>query len=324
MPAPSWAQRVLVLGASGSIGQATVQALAQQGHRVTALYRHSSAPQAQPQGAQALCHDLSNPQAWREVFSEQRFDAVISCMASRTGNPEDAWRVDHDLHVQALQAAQDGGVQHFVLLSALCVQKPRLAFQHAKLAFEQQLRTSGLKHAIVRPTAYFKSLSGQAQRVSRGQPFLLFGDGQLTACKPISDRDLGRYLATCLTEGDRLNRVLPIGGPGPVITPREQGLALFDLMQRPPHFKRVPVAMMDAVVAGLRGASRIWPRLKPKAELAQIGRYYATESMLVWDPVRQRYDADATPSFGEETLFKAYAQWLKDGEWPQRREHAVF
>lgn len=75
----------------------------------------------------------------------------------------------------------------FVRLSAICVQKPRLAFQHAKLAFEVELQASGLDWTIVRPTAYFKSLSGQVERVRQGKPFLMFGDGTLTACKPISD-----------------------------------------------------------------------------------------------------------------------------------------
>eukprot|EP00983_Pelagomonas_calceolata_P038926 1136973-Pelagomonas_calceolata.AAC.14 len=31
------------------------------------------------------------------------------------------------------------------------------------------------------------------------------------------------------------------------------------------------------------------------AEFGRIGRYYAVESMLVWDPVRQQYLPDATP-----------------------------
>ena len=58
-----------------------------------------------------------------------------------------------------------------MLLSAICVQKPLLAFQQAKLAFEKELVASVLVYSIVRPRAFFKSLSGQAQRVKRGKPF---------------------------------------------------------------------------------------------------------------------------------------------------------
>jgi uncharacterized protein YbjT (DUF2867 family) len=104
----------------------------------------------------------------RDGFAGERLDAVISCMASRTGAPGDAWAIDHRAHLNALDAARQAGVRHFVLLSAICVQKPLLAFQHAKLAFEAALIESGLRYSIVRPTAFFKSLSGQIERVRRG------------------------------------------------------------------------------------------------------------------------------------------------------------
>jgi divinyl chlorophyllide a 8-vinyl-reductase len=124
----------------------------------------------------------------------------------------------------------DKGIKNFVLLSAICVQKPLLGFQQAKLAFENELIASGLTYSIVRPTAFFKSLSGQVKRLKQGKPFLLFGDGQLTACKPISDQDLGQYMAKCLSDKNLQNAVLPIGGPGPAITPLQQGEYLFRLM----------------------------------------------------------------------------------------------
>ena len=92
------------------------------------------------------------------------------------------------------------GVAHFVLLSAICAQKPMLAFQHAKLAFEESLISSGLGYSIVRPTAFFKSLSGQVERVRNGKPFLVFGDGRLTACKPISDADLDTLVTWVLAQ----------------------------------------------------------------------------------------------------------------------------
>jgi divinyl chlorophyllide a 8-vinyl-reductase len=46
--------------------------------------------------------------------------------------------------------------------------------------------------------------------------------------------------------------------------------------------------------------------------------------MLVWNPDTQRYDADATPSHGTQTLFEAYAQWIHTDSAPERGDHAVF
>ncbi len=223
-----------------------------------------------------------------------------------------------------LEAAQAIGVRHFVLLSAVCVQKPLLAFQQAKLAFEQQLVESGLVYSIMRPTAFFKSLSGQVERVRRGKHFLVFGDGRLTACKPISDGDLGEYLAACLDALGRQRRILPIGGPGEAITPRQQGEHLFALLGRPVRIRQAPVALLGVIVGVLGTLGRVVPALAEKAELARIGRYYATESMLVLDPVSGRYDAAATPSTGTETLFDFQARLLRGEATPERGDHAVF
>ena len=260
----------------------------------------------------------------RDGFCGEHFDVLVSCLASRTGTPKDAWAIDHQAHVTALHAAKAAGVTQVVLLSAICVQKPLLAFQQAKLAFEKELVESGLTYSIVRATAFFKSLSGQVARVKAGKPFLIFGDGMLTSCKPISDDDLGNYLAQCIADTSRHNQVLPIGGPGEAITPREQGECLFKLIGQPPRFKQVPVALLDTIITTLSLLSRVVPPLAEKAELARIGRYYATESMLVWDAAAGRYDAAATPSAGHETLFDFYGRVVRGEASAERGDHAVF
>ena len=314
-------QRVLLLGATGTIGRAVLSALQEAGHEVVCFVR----PGSKAVGPLVRVGDLHEPGAFaREGLCGERFDAVVSCMASRTGAPEDAWAVDYAAHMEVLGAAKEAGIGRFVLLSAICVQKPKLEFQRAKLAFEEALAGSGLGYSIVRPTAYFKSLSGQLGRVRSGKPFLLFGDGRLTACKPISDGDLGRYIAGCLVEPDRFDRVLPIGGPGPAVAPVEMGERLFELTGETPRFKHVPVGMMDAIVGGLSLAGRVSGRMRAKAELARIGRYYATESMLVWDEGAGRYSAEQTPEFGEETLFDFYERLVRGEVSVDRGDHAVF
>ena len=328
------AQRIFVLGATGTIGQATVRALRQRGHDVVCFVRPRAgvagrlAPDDMARllpGATLRFGDVLDPAALaRDGFRGERFDALLSCMASRTGEPRDAWAIDHQAHLHALAAARDAGVGHVVLLSALCVQKPLLAFQQAKLAFEKALVESGLRYSIVRPTAFFKSLSGQVERVRRGKPFLVFGDGRLTACKPISDADLAGYLADCLDDARLHDRVLPIGGPGEALTPRQQGEQLFELLGRPPRFKQVPVGLLDTIIAALAIGGRVVPALAAKAELARIGRYYATESMLVLNPATGRYDAEATPSTGKDTLADHYAGLLSGRLSVERGDHAVF
>ena len=327
-------RRVLMLGATGTIGRATARALVARGHDVVCFVRPRAGvggalvPADVARlltGASLRLGDASDPASLtRDGFHGERFDTLVSCMASRTGAPADAWAIDYQAHMHALEAAQHAGVREFVLLSAICVQKPLLAFQHAKLAFEKALIASGLAYSIVRPTAFFKSLSGQIERVKRGKPFLVFGDGTLTACKPISDHDLAEYLSDCLDEEGRRNCVLPIGGPGDALTPRQQGEHLFALLERAPRFRHVPLRLLDAIISMLGTIGRAVPAVAEKAELARIGRYYATESMLVLNRETGRYDAAATPSTGTETLFDFYAGIVRGAKTPERGDHAVF
>lgn len=332
-PAP--VRSVFVAGATGYIGKAVVRRLVADGYAVTGLVRPPADARARDAGAAAVrelagCDvrfgDVCRPESLlADGFRRDRYDAVVSCLASRTGGRRDAWAVDYRANRHLLDAARAAGVRRFILLSAICVQKPRLEFQRAKLCFEQTLINSGLSYSIVRPTAYFKSLSGQVRAVQRGRPFVVFGDGRLSACKPISENDLAAFIVDCLDAADKRDRVLPVGGPGRAVTPLQQGQMLFELCRRKPRFRRVPVFAFDAVIAALNVAGRVVPALQDKAEFARIGRYYATESMLALDPATGAYSEAATPSFGSDTLRAFYARVLTEGLAGQGPgDHAMF
>ncbi len=309
-------RRALVVGATGYIGRAVVRELVSRDWQVVALVRQLSADPIVQQalaGAELRVCDLADTASLQQRgLRSDHFDAVFSCIASRSGSPEDAWRVEHDMNATLLDAV-GARCNHFVLLSAICVQKPMLEFQRAKLAFESRLQQSGLRYTIVRPTAFFKSLAGQIERLRKGKPYLIFGDGELTACKPIAETDLACFLCDCIDDSSRHQKVLPIGGPGPAITPRQQGALLFELMGQPERFKSVPLKLFDSIIFTLSSLSRLLPPLRAKAEFARIGRYYASESMLLWDAEQESYSAEATPEFGEKTLRDFYQHALEKG-----------
>lgn len=284
----------MLAGASGTIGRAVKERL-------------------QTLGAKTICvsrEDLESAGNLVALMQAHQVKSVISCIASRSGSAKDAMAVDYGANLQLLRAAQQAAVQEFILLSAICVQRPHLAFQRAKLAFEEELANSGLAFVIIRPTAFFKSLSGQVERVANGKSFFLFGDGELTRCKPISDRDLAMYIVECLGNPDRHGSILPIGGPGPALSLREQGEMIFELAGLAPRFRSVPVVMFDAAIALLSLGERWSDWFSEKCEYARIARYYATQSMLVLDPVSGDYSADLTPEYGTDTLRNHYAGML--------------
>lgn len=319
-------KRIFLIGGTGTIGRATLGSLSEQGHDIVCFVRKQDPAASNVKtGVEFRFGNVLDPSSVSQAgLRDETFDAMISTLASRTGVSRDAWAIDYQAHSDILKLAQSHQIPQFILLSALCVQKPRLPFQKAKLAFENELIASGLTYSIIRPTAFFKSLSGQIKRVRNGKPFLIFGDGRLTSCKPISDKDLGDFIASCLNDPAQWNKILPIGGPGKAITPREQGEIIFALLGQKPRFQSVPIGLLKTIRQVLLGLGHLNQKLADKAELASIGLYYATESMLVWNPTTQHYEEDATPSTGHETLQAYYQRLLNNEATDDRGDHAIF
>jgi len=250
-----------------------------------------------------LILDIVQTERAKTTFNIPTGASVISCISSRTGTAQDAHNIDYQMNVSLLDCAQASDADVFLMLSAICVQKPKLAFQHAKLKFEDALQTSGLKYSIVRPTAYFKSLTGQVKRVEQNRPFLFFGDGTETACTPISKRDLADFMLDTVQRPASWNKILPIGGPQPALTPADMAAIISKIYNKPTVTRSVSPKLFDilrTIIAPLRPISR-WAR--EKSELMNIGKYYATESMLVWDATSGHYDAKRTPSTGQDTFY---------------------
>ncbi len=328
-------KRVFVAGATGYIGKYVVRELVSRGYDVVSFAREKSGVGASTtagrtreelKGSEVRLGEVSDPDSLaKNGIRGERFDSVVSCLTSRTGGIKDAWDIDCKANRNVLDAAKKAGATQFLLLSAICVQKPMLEFQRAKLQFEKELIESGVTYSIVRPTAFFKSLAGQVEAVKKGKPFVMFGNGELTSCKPISESDLARFMADCLEDPARQNAILPVGGPGQAISVREQGEMLFELLGREPTFRKMPIRMFDIIIPVLTVLGKVFPKLQDKAEFARIGKYYCSESMLVLDPETGRYSADMTPSYGEDTLRDFYRRVLRDGLAGQELgDHAMF
>ncbi|KAF2311000.1 hypothetical protein GH714_018993 [Hevea brasiliensis] len=320
---------ILVVGSTGYIGNFVVKELVNRGFNVIAIARERSGIRGrnskeetlnQLQGANVCFSDVTNLDSLEKSVNDLgvSIDVVVSCLASRTGGVKDSWKIDYEATKNSLIAGRNHGAQHFVLLSAICVQKPLLEFQRAKLKFEAELmkeaeEDDGFTHSIVRPTAFFKSLGGQVELVKDGKPYVMFGDGKLCACKPISEPDLASFIADCVLSEDKINQVLPIGGPGKALTPLEQGELLFRLLGKEPKFLKVPIGIMDFAIGILDSLFKVFPSMEDAAEFGKIGRYYAAESMLVLDPETGDYSAEKTPSYGKDTLEEFFERVLREG-----------
>jgi divinyl chlorophyllide a 8-vinyl-reductase len=167
----------VVAGATGYIGSWVVQECVRQGHDTYALARTGAAPSpsvsGRLKGATLLEVDYEDPAALAAALSPLSPSVAISCLASRSGVKADAYKVDYQATSNFLSSSLAAGASHFTLLSAFCVKNPWLHFQQAKLKFEGELEKSGVgSYAIVRPTAFFKSVSAQLEVIQKGAPYV--------------------------------------------------------------------------------------------------------------------------------------------------------
>lgn len=145
---------ILVVGATGSIGQHVVDVALEQGHRVTALCRSATKAAHLPAGANTILADVAKPETLRETIPS--VDAVIFTLGSDGLGKNGAMTIDY------------GGVYH--VLMALRGQKTRIALMTSigvtnrtgsynqrteahdwKRRSERLVRASGHPYTIVRP-----------------------------------------------------------------------------------------------------------------------------------------------------------------------------
>lgn len=318
--------RVVVFGATGYIGKFVTREFASQGYRVVAFTREKSGvggkdDLAAVQAAlgdrvKVVTGDVTDTKSVEKAFeipsdeSAPSATIVVSCLASRSGGIADSNRIDYEATKNVLDTGRAAGAGHFILLSAICVQKPLLEFQRAKLRFEEELAVAAeadpnFSYSIVRPTAFFKSLAAQVERMRKGGSYIMFGDGALSKCNALSEADLARFMALCATDLEKRNQILPVGGPGKPVTPKEQADMVFSALEKQgktvsPKYTSVPIGIMDVAIGALAGLSRVLPPLKDAAEFGRIGRYYATEDMV-------------GPPFGQDSLEDFFAAAITDG-----------
>lgn len=300
---------VLVVGATGYIGKFVVQECVRRGFKkVIAVTR--SEPQGKEEyfnGANIKVADVTNPESIKTAFEGEQVDAVISCLASRSGTKSDSFLIDYQATLNSLEAARAAKAKHFVLLSAFCVRKPTLQFQLAKLQFEKALRSADdITHSIVRPTAFFKSVSGQLEVVQAGAPFVYFGDGTMCKCNPIAESDLAEYMVNCIEEVEKRNKVLNLGGPDEGLTMRQQGEILAEACGIDnPKFFGAPIVLFDWIIGALAWLGQWSAGAEDAAELARIGKYYAVEDMLTEKPEEK---------YGKITLRQHYERIAVEGQ----------
>jgi uncharacterized protein YbjT (DUF2867 family) len=210
--------RVFVTGATGFVGPAVANAIADAGHEVRVLERNQGAwSEAGIRCQAAIQGDVTDSETMRRAVRD--IDVVVHLVAIRQGKPEQFEQVMVGGTRNLLAAAKEAGVRRFVLMSALGVTeqtKDLVPYYGAKWKEEQDAKASGLEHVIFRPSFIFGRDGGilpTFKKLAKLAPVTgIIGSGE-QRIQPIWVDDIGAYFAQAIDKPDAANRTFEVGGP---------------------------------------------------------------------------------------------------------------
>lgn len=149
--------KAFVAGATGSTGQRIVRKLIERGIPVRALVRDPVTGRQQlPIEAELVKGDVTDRASLRQAIADCTL--LLSATGARPGfDPTGPYKVDYEGTKNLIDAAKEANIEHFVMVSSLCVSKffhPLNLFWlvlYWKKQAEDYLQSSGLTYTIVRP-----------------------------------------------------------------------------------------------------------------------------------------------------------------------------
>ena len=145
---------VLVVGATGSIGQPVVEEALLQGHAVRALVRNPDKAKELPKAAQVIIGDVTRPDTLTSAVTG--VDAIVFTVGSDGGGKRESESIDYG-GVRNVLAALGSHMARIALMTSIGVTNRTSDYNRSSEAHdwkrrsERFLRASGLPYTIVRP-----------------------------------------------------------------------------------------------------------------------------------------------------------------------------
>jgi NADH dehydrogenase len=208
---------VLVTGGTGFVGSRVVHALRAHGNDVRVLVRQPErARHLTTIGVELARGDVTDPANVQAAIAG--CTQVVHLVAILTGAAADFEQVMTQGTRSLVAAAQEEGVERFVLMSALGTDertKDLVPYYAAKWAMEREVEASGLAYTTFRPSFVFGkggALATFVKQVRYSPVVTVIGNGK-QRIQPIWIDDVAEYFAQALEEPAAANRTFELGGP---------------------------------------------------------------------------------------------------------------
>jgi len=232
----------LVTGASGQIGRRVVRILRERELPVRAFVRLSSRyAELENRGAELFIGDL------REERDIQKACKGVQYIISTHGSGGDAQALDYRANIELIDQAKENGVQHFVFVSVLGVDRgyEDAPVFKAKRAVEKYLQASGLNYTILRPAGLSSNLIPLAEQFRQTGIYLLNGDPN-NRTSIVSTDDLAQIAVDSVTVERARNQIFPVGGPD--VLKREDIPRIFGrVFNQKPMILTPPLFLFDGI-----------------------------------------------------------------------------
>jgi uncharacterized protein YbjT (DUF2867 family) len=250
------APRILLAGATGTIGSALLPLLREGGYRIRTLSQSTERARSLPAAAdEVVVADATERAALVGVTSG--VDVVVSCLGASLNIEMRERRtfsaVDTVANSHLLSLAVASNVRRFVYVAAHV--EPSYAdsrYIAAHEAFVKKLRVSGMPATVVRPTGLFTAFRALLPMAAQGR-MVVIGDG-LSRTNPIHPADVAKACFGVLKDGPP---DLSVGGPD-VLTRAEIARAAFSAVRVPAKLTHVAPWLFRSSARAVRLAN---PRL---------------------------------------------------------------
>lgn len=235
-------KKILVTGATGNQGGATVYELLKNDFEVLALTRDPQSQQAKnlkKAGAVLIKGDLEDTDVLREVF--QKIDGLFLVLPGVWVSSKETDEQEADLGIQTIKLAEEHGVKFVLYSSVLASDKQDRFRPRFKFSIEKHLLQSNLDGAVIRPASFMENLL---------LPSFGLGDHKFinplpeeTAISWITTKDIGTFARIIFQNHKDFNgRTIDFGGE--LFTPKQVLKLLQAKLNRPLEFVQVPLEIL--------------------------------------------------------------------------------
>jgi uncharacterized protein YbjT (DUF2867 family) len=145
------ARQVFVTGGTGYMGSRLIRMLLERGHGIAALARPGSENKLPPGCTPVLGNALDGDSYARHVGACDTFVQLVGVAHPSPAKARQFVEIDQKSAMEAIRAAAQAGIAHFVYVSVAHPAPMMHAYIEARSACEDRLRASGLNATILRP-----------------------------------------------------------------------------------------------------------------------------------------------------------------------------